>query len=232
VDGGEDLIGVFLRFAEEDEVVGVADEAAAELAHGGIEVGEEQVGEDGGEGRALGDALAEGTDAVAVPDVGADPGVDEGVEFAGGFAFGVFSEEEGVVDVVEVAGDIGFDDEGVAAVAPLLEAGDGGVDAFTGAVAEADVEEIFFEGAGEAAGDGGLEDAVADGGDEEETGAGVAGLLFELDLEEGEGTVFVGGELGEELGEFAVEAGGEAREGDAVGTGASGVFEDALPGIE
>jgi hypothetical protein len=78
-----------------------------------------------------------------------------------------------------------------------------------------------------------LEDAVADGGDQESAGAGVggAGALFDDDLEEGVGAVAVLLDAEEEVGEVAVEALGEGVDGDAVGAGAAFVFTDAVEGL-
>ena len=106
----------------------------------------------------------------------------------------------------------------------FAEAGDGAVDSTAGAVGEGAFEKLFFEGVGEGAGGGGLEDAVADSGDEE--GAGFEGFGFlDNDLEEGAGLVAVVAGLCEKVVEVVVD-------GDGVGAGAAGVFADSIPGGE
>ncbi len=85
-------------------------------------------------------------------------------------------EEEVVIQFIEKGVDIGVDDVFVALVMEFAEAGDGAVDSTAGAVGEGAFEELLFEGFRQGTGGGGLEDAVADGGDEE--GAGFLGLMF------------------------------------------------------
>jgi len=163
----------------------------------------------------------------------AHPEAQQGHEGFAGLALGQAGEEEVLVDAVEKGADVGVGDEGVAEFAAFADAGDGAVDGAAGAVAVAAFEELLFEGAGEAAGDGGLEDAVADGGNQEGAGAGFggAGALFDDDFEEGVGAVAVFLDAEEEVREVAVEALGEGVDGDAVGAGAAFVFTDAVPGL-
>jgi len=136
----------------------------------------------------LREAFVASAEALAVPVGRGEPGVDPGVDRRGG-AGADFAHEEVVLDVVKVATDIGVDNVPVAIVAELADAGDGAVYATTGAVGETRFEEFFFKGAGEVAGDGGLEGTVADGGYEEEAGLGGAWFLFDDDAVEGEGPV-------------------------------------------
>ena len=180
----EGLVGLVGGLGEDDEVVGIADQFAAALFEFAVEILEEEVGEQGGNGGALGNAAADGADVGAVPALAADPEAEEGHYGFAGLAFGEALEEEVGVDAVEKALNVGVGDEDVAELAALADAGDGAVDGAAGAVAVAAFEELLLEGAGEVAGDGGLKDAVADGGDQEGAGLGGAGVLLDDDLEE------------------------------------------------
>src|SRR5580658_3899869 len=119
----------------------------------------------------------------------------------------------------------------MAELAAPADASDGAVHGTAGAVAVAALEELLFEGAGEAAGGGGLE--VADGGDQQgaDAGFGRAGTLFDDDLQQRVGAVAVLLDAQEEVGEVVVEALGEGVDGDAVGAGAAFVFTDAVEGL-
>jgi hypothetical protein len=112
----------------------------------------------------------------------------------------------------------------------LPEAGDGAIDAAAGAVGEAGVQEFLLVAEAELAGDGSLEDAVANGGNEEGAGGFAAGFLFEENAEEGKGPVGAVAGFGEEGLEMVVETLGELLERDAVDAGTALVFTDALPG--
>jgi hypothetical protein len=169
----EGVGGVGLGFGEDEEVVGVANEFAAALFEFAVEVFEEEIGEQGGNGGALRNAFAEPVEVLAVPDGGFDPLADEVHDEFAGLVEGEAVEEERVVNFVKKGLDIGIDEPGVAHFVELSNAGDGAVDTAVGTVAVGAFEELVFEGLGETAGDGGLEDAVADGGDEE--GAGFVG---------------------------------------------------------
>ena len=98
VESGEDFagaeecgFGLGAGFGEDDEVVGVADEFFAGGFEFAIEVFEEVVGEEGGDGRALGDAFGHGVGEVAVPPLAADPFTYKAEE-AGVFDAGLFFE--------------------------------------------------------------------------------------------------------------------------------------------
>ena len=133
--------------------------------------------------------------------------------------------------------DVGVHHVPVALVAEHPDAGDGAVNATVGAVGEAGFEEFLLEGAREAVGDGGLHDAVADGGDEERAMFLGTGFLFDRflldnDLAQGKGPVRAGTEL---FGEQVAGSGGpfgEVVDRDGVHAGATAVFADAGEGFQ
>jgi hypothetical protein len=114
--------------------------------HAAVELGEEVVGEERGDGCALGDAAAEFVEAAAVPIPGVDPLFEEG---QGGAGIGIGEEaveEDAMADAFEESVDVGGYGEEAAAVAPLGGAGDGAVDAAARAVGVAGGEELGLEG--------------------------------------------------------------------------------------
>lgn len=228
--GFEGLLKLLGARAEDDEVVGVADEAPGVAGEMAVEAVEEEIGEEGRERGALGDAAAEAGDAVAVPEFGVNPGGEEREEAGIAVVGGEEVEEEGVVHGVKEIADVGLEDELIATVAPLKDTGDGAIDGVTGAVGEADVEGFLFDFGVEFAGDGGLDDAVSDGGDKK--AAGFSGLIwfFDEDFEEGDRAVGVVLQLDKEGLEVRLEVGGEALAGDGVGAGTTAVGVDAEPG--
>ena len=155
-------------------------------------------------------------------------------------------------DVVEEAADVGVDDTPVPLVAEHADTGDGAVDAAVRSVGEAGFEKLFLKGLREAAGDSGLEDAVADGGDEQGAvacgvdlgrGRGVGlrsgsrlgfgrGPFFNDDASQRERAV---GAVPEFAGQFRAGGGGglgELVDGDGVHPGTAVVFLDAGEGVE
>ena len=81
------------------------------------------------------------------------------------------------------------------------------------------------------AGHGGLQDAVADGGDQHRAHFVGAGLFLDDDFEEGQGAVSATIDAGAEAAEVGLVAFGEMIDGDAVRSGAAVVFLDAEPGV-
>ena len=207
--------------ADFDDVVGGADDV--------------EVVFDDEDGVALVAQLAEDADEV---------GGVAGVEADGGFVEDV--EEAGEV-AVELAGELD---------ALAFAAGEGGDGAGEGEVADADVDEVAEEAldlAEEGGGEGGVEfgEGVAEGvefhvgifgkgaaeeadgaGAGVEAGAGAFGAVAVDEVGVVDGAFVLGGfVVGLVLG-VAVEAGGDAFEGFAVGDAGGGVFEDAFFGVE
>ena len=135
-----------------------------------------------------------------------------------------------MLNVVEEALDVGLENERKAAIMPLADAGDGGMDAAAGTVGEGGVQEFFFEGTREAAGCDGLQDAVPDGRDQK--GALFLGAREALrdDLEQRHGFIAPVADLIEQALESGRDATAEGFDGDPVGSGAARVPGDALPG--
>ena len=139
-------------------------------------------------------------------------------------------EQIGMRNVVEKTFDVGVNDFRESGFVALADAGDGAVNTAAGTVAEAAFQELFLEGVREVAGGGGLQDAVADGGDHQGAHFTRARVLFDDDAEEGHGAVeALVGEF-QEFGELGVGFVGEGFDGDAVHSGAAVVFLDAFPG--
>ncbi len=125
------------------------------------------------------------------------------------------------MDAIEKCVDVCVDEPGVAFEEVLTDLPDGHADAAAAAVAEAGFVELAFEEGFEVSGDGGLEDAVLDGGDEEGALFRGAGALFDEDAAEGPGPVGLVEDGGLEGGEVRFEVVVEFSEGDGVCAGAT-----------
>ena len=166
-EGVEELEGlqqVGFMGAADDDVIGEAGVAVARVAHGPVDVGQGQVGQERGQAGALGDAAVAGTPlAPGAPRPGNEPDEVDGARAAGDGGEG----GQGVLDaeVGEIVLDVGAQHVAVAGVPQPGEVVDGVIGADTRPVGEGAWGHGEVGPVGDRVDDRALDDPVPDGGD-------------------------------------------------------------------
>ena len=181
--------GLLLRLRQDHEIVRVPDQFAPALLQFPVEILQEEVGQQRRNRRTLGNAAQQPVEVAAVPDAPPHPLPHQVHEQLPRLPLAQALEEQIVVHAVEKGVDVAVDAVDVPQLPALADARDGPVHRTARTVTVTALQEFLLEGAREMPRDGGLEDAVGDGGYQQGASGGRPRMLLDDDLEEGKGTV-------------------------------------------